>query len=72
MGKVASDAECLLRVAEEGTVSADHLGSLVDRVIELERTIDSSRDERFRATFLTIYQLFSTSIHLFEVLKKAF
>jgi hypothetical protein len=43
---VASDAECLLRLAEDGTVSADNLKGLrvVSRVIELERTTDSSRD----------------------------
>jgi hypothetical protein len=44
--RVASDAECLLRLAEDGTVSADNLKGLrvVSRVIELERTTDSSRD----------------------------
>lgn len=42
MERVAGDAECLLRLAEDGTVSADNLEGLVSRVIELERTTDSS------------------------------
>jgi hypothetical protein len=57
---VASEAECLLRLAEDGTVSVDHLEGLVPRVIELERTTDSFRDERLRAT------LFDDSTILFD------
>ena len=72
MEKVASDVECLIRLAEDGTVSAGNLEGLVSRVIELEGTTDSPKDERFQVTFLTIYQLFSTSAHLFEVLKRRF
>ncbi len=71
MEKEASDAECLLRLAEDGTVSAGNIEGLVSRVID--RTADSSKDdERVRATFLTIYQLFSTSACLFEILKRRF
>src|SRR5258708_18838891 len=70
MERVTSDAECFLRYAEDGTVLAGNLEGLVSRVID--RGTDSSRDERFRATFLTIYQLFSTSGRLFEILKRRF
>ena len=72
MEKVASDVECLLRLTEDGTVSAGNLEGLVSRVVELEGTTDSPKDERFQVTFLTIYQLFSTNAHLFEILKRRF
>ena len=72
MDKVASDPECLLRLTEDGTVSAGNLEGLVSRVIELEKTTGSFNDERFRVTFLTMYQLFSTSVHLFEILKRRY
>ena len=72
MDKVASDPECFLRLAEDGTVSAGNLEGLVSRVIKLEKSTDSSNDERFSVTFLTIYQLFSTSVHLFEILKRRY
>jgi hypothetical protein len=71
MEKMASDVEGMLRLAEDGTLSAGNLEGLVSRVID--RTTDSSSgDERFGATFLTIYQLFSTSVRLFEILKRRF
>ena len=71
MEKMASEAEGMIRLAEDGTVSAGNLEGLVSRVID--RTTDSSsEDERFGATFLTIYQLFSTSVRLFEILKRRF
>ncbi|KAI0303378.1 hypothetical protein B0F90DRAFT_1816199 [Multifurca ochricompacta] len=70
MEKAASDAECLLRPAKDGTVSAANLEGLVSRVIT--GTADSSTDEGFKATFLTIYQLFATSVQLFGILKKRF
>ena len=70
MEKVASDTECLLRLAEDGTVSAGNLEGLVSRVID--RSPDSPGGERFRATFLTVYQLFSTNVRLFEILKRRF
>ncbi|KAI0295808.1 hypothetical protein BC826DRAFT_272716 [Russula brevipes] len=59
MEKVASDTNGLLQLAEDGTVSAGNLEGLVSRVID--RPADSSRDDRFGATFLTAYQLFSTT-----------
>ena len=59
MEMAASDSECLLRPATDGTVSAGNLEGLVFRVItDIE---DPSRNDRFRATFLTTYQLFGTS-----------
>jgi hypothetical protein len=70
MEKAASDSECLLRVATDGTVSAANLEGLVSRVItDIEY---SSRNDHFRTTFLTIYQLFATSERLFEILKRRF
>jgi serine/threonine protein kinase len=69
MDKAASDSECLLRFATDGTVSAGNLEGLVSRVIS---DIAASRDDRFRATFLTIYQLFATSERLFGILKRRF
>jgi hypothetical protein len=67
---MASDFECLLRLATDGTVSAGNLEGLVSRVItDIE---DPSRNDRFRATFLTIYQLFATSERLFHILKRRF
>ena len=69
MEKAASDSECLLRFATDGAVSAGNLEGLVSRVIS---DIAASRDDRFRATFLTIYQLFATSERLFSILKRRF
>jgi hypothetical protein len=70
MERVASDPECLILPAMNGTVSAGNLEGLLSRVIS--DTADSSRSEHFRATFLTIYQLFSTSERLFSFLKRRF
>jgi hypothetical protein len=70
MDMAAGDSECLLRRAIDGTVSAGNLEGLVFRVItDIE---DSYRNDRFRATFLTIYQLFATSERLFDILKRRF
>jgi hypothetical protein len=70
MEMAASDSECLLRLATDGTVSYGNLEGLVFRVItDIE---DPSRSDRFRATFLTIYQLFATSERLFHILKMRF
>ena len=70
MEMAASDSECLLRRATDGTVSAANLEGLVFRVItDIE---DPSRNDHFRATFLTIYQLFATSERLFDILKRRF
>jgi hypothetical protein len=70
MEKVASDSESLLRPATDGAVLAGNLEGLVSRVIS--GTADSSMDDRFRAAFLTIYQLFAPSERLFEILKRRF
>jgi hypothetical protein len=70
MEEVASDSKRLLRLTEDGAVSAGNLEGLVSRVID--GTTDPPGDERFRTTFLTIYQLFSTSERLLEILKKRF
>lgn len=69
MERAASDSECLLRFATDGAVSAGNLEGLVSRVIS---DIAASRDDHFRATFLTIYQLFATSERLFSILKRRF
>jgi hypothetical protein len=70
MEKAASDSEGLLRPATDGTVSSGNLEGLVFRVItDIE---DPSRNDHFRATFLTIYQLFATSERLFHILKRRF
>ena len=70
MEMAASDSECILRPAIDGTVSSGNLEGLVFRVItDIE---DPSRNNRFRATFLTIYQLFATSERLFHILKRRF
>ena len=66
----ASDSESLLRPAWDGTVSAGNLEGLVSRVITDFK--DPPRNDLFRATFLTIYQLFATSERLFEILKRRF
>jgi RasGEF N-terminal motif len=70
MEKAANDTECILRPARDGRVSAGNLEGLVFRVIT--PTADSSRDDDFKSTFLTIYQLFATSDRLFEILKRRF
>jgi hypothetical protein len=70
MEMATSGSECLLRLATDGTVSAGNLEGLVYRVItDIE---DPSRNIHFRATFLTIYQLFATSERLFHILKRRF
>jgi hypothetical protein len=66
----ANDPESLLRPAKNGTVSAGNLEGFLSRVIA--GSADSSRDERFKAAFLTIYQLFATSERVFEILKRRF
>jgi RasGEF N-terminal motif len=54
----------------ERPVSAGNLEDLVSRVItDIE---DPSRNDRFRATFLTTYQLFATNERLFDILKRRF
>lgn len=68
--RVASDPERLLRPANDGSVSAGNLEGLFSRAIT--GSADLSRDERFTAAFLTIYQLFATSERLFEVVKRRF
>ena len=70
MEVAASDSEGLLQPATDGTVSSGNLEGLVSRVIkDIE---DPSRNDHFRETFLTIYQLFTTSPHLFHILKRRF
>ena len=70
MEMAASDPECVLRRATDGTVSAANLEGLVAGVItDIE---GPSRNDHFKATFLTIYQLFATSERLFEILKNRF
>jgi hypothetical protein len=70
MEMAASDSECLLRPATDGSVYAGNLEGLVYRVItDIE---DPSRNDHFRVTFLTIYQLFATSERLFHILKRRF
>jgi hypothetical protein len=70
MEMAAGDSECLLRPAIDGSVSSGNLEGLVFRVItDIE---GPSRNDRFRATFLTIYQLFATSERLFHILKRRF
>ena len=70
MEMAASDSECVLRLATDGSVFAGNLEGLVSRVItDME---DPSRNDHFGATFLTIYQLFATSERLFDILKRRF
>jgi hypothetical protein len=68
--KVTTDSKSLLRTATDGTVLAGNLEGFVSRIIS--EITDSSRNDRFRATFLTIYQLFATSERLFNTLKRRF
>jgi son of sevenless-like protein len=70
MEKAATDPEGILRSARDGTVLAGNLEGFVSRVIF--GIVDPSKDDRFRATFLTIYQLFATSERLFNILKGRF
>ena len=70
MEKAVTDSECLLRPATDGTVLAGNLEGFVSQIIS--DIADSSRNDRFRATFLTIYQLFVTSERLFNILKRRF
>jgi hypothetical protein len=70
MEKAATGPEGLLRSALDGTVSAGNLEGLVSRVIS--DTADSSENDRFRSSFITIYQLFATSERLFDILKRRF
>ncbi|KAF8273843.1 hypothetical protein EI94DRAFT_1715048 [Lactarius quietus] len=76
LSKAASDPENFLRLAKDGTVLAGNLEGLLSRAIvgsaDPSREADPSRDERFRAAFLTIYQLFATSEQVFEILKRRF
>ena len=70
MEMAARDSECVLRRATDGTVSAANLEGLVSGVItDIE---GPSRNDHFKATFLTIYQLFATSERLFEILRRRF
>jgi hypothetical protein len=68
--RVASDPEGFLRPAKDGSVSAGNLEGLFSRVIA--GSADPFRDERLKAAFLTIYQLFATSERLFEVINRRF
>ncbi|KAH9001757.1 hypothetical protein EDB92DRAFT_1812453 [Lactarius akahatsu] len=68
--EAACDSESLLRPARDGSVSAGNLEGLISRVIA--GSADPSRDERFKAAFLTIYQLFASSEQLFNILKRRF
>ena len=69
MEMAANDSESLLRPAKDGTVFAGNLEGLVSRLIN---DVDLSRDDDFRAAFLTIHQLFATSERLFNILKRRF
>jgi hypothetical protein len=51
-------------------VSAGNLEGLLSRAIL--GSSDSARDERFKAAFLTIYQLFATSEQVFESITRRF
>ncbi|KAH9029102.1 hypothetical protein EDB85DRAFT_1555024 [Lactarius pseudohatsudake] len=68
--KAACDSESWLRPARDGSVSAGNLEGLISQVIN--GSVDPSRDERFEAAFLTIYQLFANSEQLFNILKRRF
>ncbi|KAH9057103.1 hypothetical protein EDB83DRAFT_2316074 [Lactarius deliciosus] len=68
--EAACDSESLLRPAIDGSVSTGNLEGLLSRVIA--DSADPSGDERFKATFLTIYQLFASSEQLFNILKRRF
>lgn len=70
LGKVASDSQSLLKPSADGSVSVGNLEGFVSRVIT--GTADASKDSHFRATFLTVYQLFATNERLFEILKRRF
>jgi hypothetical protein len=65
---LVSGAERLLWFAPDGTVSAGSLEGIATRVIG--ESAGSSTDHPLEATFLTTYQLFSTSIRLLEVVKR--
>lgn len=67
---LASGAERLLWFAPDGTVSAGSLGGIATRVVD--ESTGSSTDHPLESTFLTTYQLFSTSIRLFEIVKRRF
>ena len=68
--KATTDSESSLRTATDGTVLAGNLEGFVSRVIS--EIADSSRNDGFRATFLTIYQLFATNEQLLNILKRRF
>ena len=70
METATSDSNSLLRPATDGTVSVGNLEGLVSRAIT--NIEDPSMNDHFRATFLTIYQLFATSERLFDILKRRF
>jgi hypothetical protein len=57
-------------MATDGTVLAGNLEGFVSRVTF--SVADSSRNDRFLGTFLTIYQLFATSERVFNILKRRF
>jgi hypothetical protein len=60
----------LLWFAQDGTVSAGSLEDIAARVVDESK--GSSTDHPLESTFLTTYQLFSTSIRLFEIVKRCF
>ena len=66
----SSDPEALLRLARDRSVSAGNLEGLLN--LAIVGSLDPSRDKRFEAAFLTIYQLFATSEQVFEILKRHF
>ncbi len=70
MEMAASDPECILWPARDGSVSAGNLEGLIFRFIG--DIVDPSGNDHFRRTFLTIYQLFATSERLFNILKRRF
>lgn len=68
--KAATSSGGLLRSATDGSVSTGNLEGLVSRVIS--DIADPSKNDRYMATFLTIYQLFGTNERLFDILKGQF
>ncbi|KAH9967848.1 hypothetical protein BC827DRAFT_1263627 [Russula dissimulans] len=70
MEDVASDSECILRPAVDGTVYAGNLQGFVFRIVN--GSADLSKDHSFKATFLTIYGLFASNGRLFNILKRQF
>jgi hypothetical protein len=68
--RVASDSQSLLKPSLDGSVSVGNLEGFVSRIIT--GSANASNDSHFKATFLTVYNLFATSERLFEVLRRRF